>query len=78
MLAAWLLVSYFSFDSSFNSLYDWKIFFKKPIKPNSEVIVKGEVKEKIDSIEVIIIKTEIVDNDEIAIDGEAKVKIMEK
>lgn len=49
--------------------------FKNPIYPNSELIVRGVVKNKIDAIKLIVINTKITVNGIIAIDGEAKVKI---
>ena len=51
--------------------------FEKPIKHNSEIIVRGTVKRKIDSIKVLIIQTQIIFKDSIAVSGEAKVKVME-
>ena len=50
--------------------------FKKPIYPNSELIVRGTVKDKINSIKVIVINTEIIVNDSVVVNGEAKVKVM--
>jgi len=49
--------------------------FKNPIYPNSELIIRGTIKDKIDSIKLIIITTEIIVNGIIVVDGEAKVKI---
>tara|TARA_Y100000310_G_scaffold283703_1_gene305890 strand:- start:537 stop:959 length:423 start_codon:yes stop_codon:yes gene_type:complete len=51
--------------------------YKKPVYPNSEILVRGIVKDKIDSVKVIIMKTEILCNGEIVVDGEAKVTLLE-
>lgn len=50
--------------------------FKKPVYPNSELKIRGTVKDKIDSVKVIIINTEIIVDGEIVINGEAKVQVM--
>ena len=50
--------------------------FRKPIPVNSEVTVRGTVKEKIDSIRMITISTEIMLGDEVAVSGEAKVRVL--
>lgn len=50
--------------------------FKKPIPLNSEVIVRGTVKDKIKSINVISLHTEVIYNGEVAVNGEAKVKVL--
>ena len=49
--------------------------FRKPIPVNSEVTVRGIVKEKTGSVRMIVISTEIVIGNEVAISGEAKVKV---
>jgi len=49
--------------------------FKNPIYPNSELIVRGTVKSKSDTIKIIIINTEILVNGNVVINGEAKVKV---
>ena len=51
--------------------------FKRPIYHNSKVTVKGTIKNKIDSIKLISIQTEILIDGVVMIDGEAKVKLME-
>ncbi len=51
--------------------------FKKPVRIDSELIVKGVVEQKIDSLKIIFVKTEILVNNEIAIDGKAKLQLME-
>lgn len=50
--------------------------FKKPILPDSELVVRGEVKSKIDAVHIIVIKTTILCGDIVLIDGEAKVKVI--
>ena len=50
--------------------------FRKPIKPGSEVVVKGSVVGKADSVKIITIKTEIICNGAVAVDGEAKVRVV--
>lgn len=50
--------------------------FKKPVYPGSKIVVRGEVKDKIDNVKVIIMRTEILFNNEIVIDGEAKVTLL--
>lgn len=52
------------------------LHFKKPIFCGDRVTVKGTVKEKTDSIQVITLKTEILKEGVVMIDGEAKVKVM--
>lgn len=51
--------------------------FKKPLYPGSELLVKGEVKDKTDSIRMVRIKTEIICEGSVVITGEAKVKVVE-
>jgi len=59
-----------------NNLYlAQSLNFKNPIYPNSELIVRGIVKSKIDAIKLIVINTEIIVNEIIVIEGEAKVRI---
>lgn len=50
--------------------------FKKPIPANSEVTVRGVVKDKVDSIKMIVINTELVYGGQVVINGEAKVKVL--
>lgn len=50
--------------------------FKKPIYPNSELTVKGTIQQKIDSLKILVVKTEIIVNEEIVIDGQANVKLI--
>src|SRR3989344_1087313 len=50
--------------------------FKSPIYPGSELIVRGEIVSKIDSIKAIVINTQILADNKIVIEGEAKVKII--
>jgi len=50
--------------------------FKKPLRPESEIIVEGEILDKIDSLKIVVIKTKIITGQEIIIEGEAKVKII--
>lgn len=51
--------------------------FKKPVKINSEVIVRGTIDQKIDSLGILIVKTEILFEGDIVIDGQAKVQVMD-
>jgi|SRR3989344_6161983 len=51
--------------------------FRKPVYPGSEIIVRGEVKDKIDNVKVIIMRTEILCNGKIVVDGEAKVTLLD-
>lgn len=50
--------------------------FRKPVYPESELIVKGIIKEKSDSLKILTIGTEIIYKGSIVVNGEAKVKIM--
>lgn len=52
--------------------------FKKPIYPDSELIIRGTVQNKVDSIQLIVIITEIIVNNSVAIQGEAKVTMLSK
>jgi len=50
--------------------------FRKPLRLNKRITIRGEVISKVDSIRLLTIKTMILDEEgNIAIDGEAKVKI---
>jgi 3-hydroxybutyryl-CoA dehydratase len=49
--------------------------FKKPIKVNSELTVRGTVEQKIDSLKILFVKTEILVNNEIVLEGKAKVQV---
>lgn len=51
--------------------------FKKPVRINSKLIIKGTVKQKIDALRIIFVKTEIFCNGEVMIDGDAKIQLME-
>jgi len=51
--------------------------FKKPVKINSELIIRGTVENKIDSLKMIMVKTEIIVEGEIVVSGEAKVQLLE-
>ena len=51
--------------------------FRKPLFINEEIIVKGEVIKKYDSLKIIEMKTEIIKNEEILVSGLAKVKVLE-
>ncbi|MFH1326511.1 MAG: MaoC family dehydratase [archaeon] len=51
--------------------------FKKPVFPNSEIIIKGEIKKKIDSIRALVIQTQIFVGEELVLDGEAMIKIID-
>lgn len=50
--------------------------FRSYLIPGDEVIVRGEIFKKYDSIRTIVIKTLIINNDKIIMDGEARVKII--
>jgi len=50
--------------------------FKKPIFFGDNLEVKGTVKGKIESMHMIVIKTEILVDGSIVIDGEAKVRLI--
>ena len=52
------------------------INFRSPLKINKKVKIKGEVKQKFDSLKMILIKTTIFNENTIIINGEAKVKII--
>lgn len=52
------------------------INFRKPVFMDSEVLVRGTVEKKIDSLKVLFVKTEIFVGEEIVLDGEAKVQIL--
>jgi len=60
-----------------NNLYlSQTLNFKRPIKINSEIKVRGTVEKKIDSLKILLVKTEIFCNENVVIDGEAKVQII--
>jgi len=50
--------------------------FKKPLFYNDQIIVRGTVTDKQDSVQVIILKTEILKNNEVIISGEARVRVL--
>ena len=50
--------------------------FRKPISPGSELLVKGTVIKKINSLKAIVIKTEIYVGPVLSVDGEAMVRVM--
>lgn len=52
------------------------INFKSPLKINKKIKIKGEVKQKIDALKVILIKTTVFSENVVIINGEAKVKII--
>src|SRR3989344_4828112 len=53
------------------------IKFRRPVKPNEKVKVRGRVKNKIDSLYILEIETEILNEfGEVAINGEAMVKVL--
>ncbi len=49
--------------------------FRRPIYPDTELVVQGTVKQKIDSVKMVILETKILVNDEQVITGEAKVRL---
>ena len=50
--------------------------FVKPIFPGDRILVRGTIKNKIDAVKMILIKTEILKDRTIVINGEAKVKVL--
>lgn len=61
-----------------NCLYlSQEIEFLKPIYPNQEIIVKGGVINKVNSLKILTIKTEIIVEKKMVIRGLAKVKVLE-
>ena len=52
--------------------------FKKPIFPNSEIIIRGIIKDKIESVKIIVVTTQIIYAGAIAVSGEAKVKVRDE
>lgn len=62
-----------------HSLYlSQSLFFRKPIRINTTVIISGTVLQKVESMETVKIATVIMDSEtgNILIDGEAMVKIL--
>lgn len=51
--------------------------FKKPIFMGDEVLVRGTVTDKSDSVKVITIKTEVLVDQVVTVSGEAKVTLLE-
>jgi 3-hydroxybutyryl-CoA dehydratase len=51
--------------------------FKKPVKIDSELIIRGTVKQKIDSLKIVVVKTEIFCGEELTLIGEARVQVLE-
>jgi 3-hydroxybutyryl-CoA dehydratase len=51
------------------------LLFKRPIIPKIELTIRGKVKERIESVKMIIMNTQIIQNGKIAIEGEARVKV---
>ncbi|NQV08248.1 MaoC family dehydratase [Candidatus Woesearchaeota archaeon] len=78
MLAASLFSTLFGMEcpGKKNLYLSQSLNFKKPIPPDSELTVRGTVKQKMDSFKMITIFTEIILNNEVMIDGEARVKII--
>lgn len=50
--------------------------FKNPIYPNSEITIRGVVKDKIESVKIIVLDTEIICQGIVVVNGEAKVTII--
>jgi 3-hydroxybutyryl-CoA dehydratase len=50
--------------------------FQRPIFLDSDLTVRGTVKDKIDGLNIIVIDTEIIVNAVVVIQGEARVKIL--
>lgn len=60
-----------------NSLYlSQSLEFRKPVFAGDKVTVKGTVIQKIDSMEMVVLHTEIVARGEVVIKGEAKAKFL--
>lgn len=53
-----------------------EIEFIKPVYPNQEVNVKGVILNKVESLQILCIKTEIFVNGKIVVQGQAKVKVL--
>jgi len=51
--------------------------FKKPVKINATLLVRGIVEQKIDSLKIIFVKTEIFSNGDLVLDGKAKIQLMD-
>ncbi len=50
--------------------------FVKPIFPGDRILVRGTIKNKIDAVKMILMKTEILKDSAVVINGEAKVKVL--
>jgi 3-hydroxybutyryl-CoA dehydratase len=50
--------------------------FRKPVPLNSTVIVRGKIKNKIESLKILVVETEILLNNEVVVNGEAKIKVI--
>ena len=50
--------------------------FRKPIYLGSKLVVRGKIIEKVDSVKLLFLRTEILCGDEIVIEGEARVKLI--
>ena len=53
------------------------LHFKKPIPIDTEVTVRGTIKNKVDSLKMVEITTQILVKGNVGVDGEAKVLVME-
>ena len=50
--------------------------FREPVFPGSSLIIRGTVTSKAEGLQIITMKTQIINGGRIAIDGEAKVKLL--
>ncbi|MBS3076649.1 MaoC family dehydratase [Candidatus Pacearchaeota archaeon] len=60
-----------------NNLYlSQNLNFREPIYAGEELVIRGEILSKIDGINLLVIKTEIISNKSIKVEGVAKVRII--
>jgi len=50
--------------------------FKSPLTFNKKIKIRGEIKQKIDALKIIVMKTTLLLGNTVIIDGEAKVKLI--
>jgi len=59
-----------------NIILSLSIKFKKPVRPNSNLTVRGIIISKVESLKILTIRTSILDNLDNLIEGEAKVTML--
>lgn len=60
-----------------DSLYlSQSLNFCQPVFFGEKIIVRGTVKDKNESVQIIVLKTEIIKNNQVVVFGEAKVKLL--